>query len=212
MTENYTYPSLKATTVIAVKYKDQIAIGADGQATLGHTIAKKNVKKIRKLIDGKIVVGFAGATADAFSLLERFEAKLNKHSSMERSAIELTKEWRTDRYLRRLEAVMIAVNQQEILIISGSGDVLKPDNHIAAIGSGGNYAQAAAMALMSSYPTSEQGKQKEGEGPSKHAARIAKEIVQQSLSIAGELCIYTNQNIIIETPSPNSTGSIQDFV
>lgn len=194
MHNNNHYPTIKSTTVIAVSYKGQIAIGADGQATLGNTVAKNHVKKIRKLLDGKIIVGFAGATADAFTLLERFEEKLNKYpANMKRAAIELTKEWRTDRYLRRLEAVMIAVNKETILIISGTGDVLEPDNQIAAIGSGGTYAQAAAMAFMDTYASSQAKTPEE-------KSRIAKEIVQKSLNIAGELCIYTNKNIIIETP------------
>lgn len=188
------YPTIKSTTVIAVCYKGQIAIGADGQATLGNTVAKSHVKKIRKLHDEKVVVGFAGATADAFTLLECFEEKLSKYpANMKRAAIELTKEWRTDRYLRKLEAVMIAVNKETILIISGTGDVLEPDNQIAAIGSGGTYAQAAAMAFMDTYANSPATSLEE-------KSHIAKEIVRKSLNIAGELCIYTNKNIIIETP------------
>jgi ATP-dependent HslUV protease subunit HslV len=159
-----------------------VAIGADGQATMGTTVAKTNVKKIRKLLDGKIVTGFAGSTADAFTLLEKFEEKLNSYSgNMKRAAIELAKDWRTDRYLRKLEAMMIVADKSEILIISGTGDVLEPDNGIATIGSGSMYAQSAAMALK------------------KYAPHLtAKEIVQESLTIAADICIYTNHNLIIE--------------
>jgi ATP-dependent HslUV protease subunit HslV len=171
-----------STTVCAVSHNGKVAIGADGQATMGTTVAKTNVKKIRKLLDGKIVTGFAGSTADAFTLLEKFEEKLNSYSgNMKRAAIELAKDWRTDRYLRKLEAMMIVADKSEILIISGTGDVLEPDNGIATIGSGSMYAQSAAMALK------------------KYAPHLtAKEIVQESLTIAADICIYTNHNLIIE--------------
>lgn len=173
---------IRSTTVVAVKHKGKIAIGADGQATMGNTVAKNNVKKIRKLQGGKIVTGFAGSTADAFALIERFEEKLSAHSgNMKRSAIELAKDWRTDRYLRKLEAMMITADKDEILIISGTGDVLEPDNNIAAIGSGSMYAQAAASALM------------------KHATELtAEQIVKEALTIAADICVYTNHNHIIE--------------
>lgn len=149
---------------------------------MGHTVAKSNVHKIRKLQNGKILVGFAGSTADAFTLLEKFEEKLNAYGgNMKRGAIELAKEWRTDRYLRRLEAMLIAANPTEILIISGTGDVLEPENGIAAIGSGGNYALSAANALK------------------KHAPHLtAAEMVREGLTIAADLCIYTNHNFVIE--------------
>jgi ATP-dependent HslUV protease subunit HslV len=128
---------IKSTTVLAVKHNGHVAIGADGQATMNNYVAKSNVKKIRKLLEGKIVTGFAGSTADAFTLLDRFEEKLNSYGgNMKRAAIELAKDWRTDRYLRRLEAMMITVSKEEILILSGTGDVLEPDNEVAAIGSG----------------------------------------------------------------------------
>ncbi|MFN3403631.1 MAG: ATP-dependent protease subunit HslV [Cytophagaceae bacterium] len=174
---------IKSTTVVAVHHNGQVAIGADGQATMGNTVAKSNVKKIRKLLDGKILCGFAGSTADAFTLLERLEEKLNAYGgNMKRAAIELAKDWRTDRYLRRLEAMLIAANPEEILIISGTGDVLEPDNQIAAIGSGSMYAQSAAIALK------------------KHAPHLsAEEIVKESLNIAADICIYTNHNIILES-------------
>lgn len=173
---------IKSTTVIAIKHNGQVAIGADGQATMGNTVAKSNVRKIRKLQDDKIVTGFAGSTADAFTLLERFDEKLNSYgANMKRSAIELAKDWRMDRYLRRLEAMLIVADKDEILIISGTGDVLEPDNDIAAIGSGSMYAQAAALALK------------------KHAQKLtAEEMVKESLHIAADICIYTNHNIIVE--------------
>jgi ATP-dependent HslUV protease, peptidase subunit HslV len=175
----------RSTTVIAVRHGDQIAIGADGQATFGNTIAKSNVRKIRSLLNGKIVTGFAGSTADSFTLLERFEEKLNTYGgNMKRAAIELAKDWRTDRYLRRLEAMLIIANKEEILILSGTGDVIDPDTGIAAIGSGSMYAQAAAVALK------------------KHAPQLsAEEIVRESLSIAADICIYTNHNVTVEVLS-----------
>ncbi len=173
---------IRSTTVIAVKHNGDVAVGADGQATMGNTVAKSNVRKIRKLQDGKIVTGFAGSTADAFTLLERFDEKLKScGGNMKRAAIELAKDWRMDRYLRRLEAMIIVANQDEILVISGTGDVLEPDNDIAAIGSGSMYAQAAALSLK------------------KHASGLsAEEIVKESLHIAADICIYTNHNIIVE--------------
>jgi ATP-dependent HslUV protease subunit HslV len=176
---------VRSTTVLGVVHNGQVALGADGQASMGNTIAKSNVKKIRKLLDGKIVTGFAGSTADAFTLLERFEEKLNAYSqNMKRAAIELAKDWRTDRYLRRLEAMMVVANKDELLIISGTGDVLEPDNQIAAIGSGSMYAQAAATALK------------------KHAPHLtAEEIVREGLSIAADICVFTNHNLIIEKPA-----------
>ncbi|KOY87775.1 peptidase [bacterium 336/3] len=173
---------IQSTTVLAIQHNGQIAIGADGQATMGNTVAKSNVRKIRKLKDGKVVVGFAGSTADAFSLMEKFEEKLAAFGgSVERSAIELAKDWRTDRYLRRLEAMMIAISKTDLFIISGTGDVLKPDNDIASIGSGSMYAQSAALALK------------------KHAPHLtARQMVEEALHIAADICIYTNHNLIIE--------------
>lgn len=174
---------IRSTTVAAIKHNGKIAVGADGQATMGNTVAKSNVRKVRKLYNGKVIVGFAGSTADAFTLMERFEEKLNSYGgNMKRAAIELAKDWRTDRYLRKLEAMMIAANQEEVLIISGTGDVLEPDNQIASIGSGSMYATAAATALK------------------KHAQELtAEEMVRESLTIAADICIYTNHNLIIET-------------
>ena len=174
------------TTIISVRRKTpdgySVAIGGDGQATLGATIAKSNVKKIRKLQEGKILVGFAGSTADAFTLLDRFDEKLNAYGgNMKRAAIELAKDWRTDRFLRRLEAMLITVSKDELLMVSGTGDVLEPDHNVAAIGSGAMYAQSAALALK------------------KHAPHMtAEEIVRESLTIAADICIYTNHNLVIE--------------
>jgi ATP-dependent HslUV protease, peptidase subunit HslV len=174
---------IKSTTVLAVSHNGKISIGADGQATMGNTVAKSNVKKIRKLLDGKIIAGFAGSTADAFTLIERFEEKLAAYGgNMKRAAIELAKDWRTDRYLRKLEAMLITVNNDEILIISGTGDVLEPDQGVASIGSGSMYAQSAALALK------------------KHATHLSsEEMVREALTIAADICIYTNHNFIIET-------------
>ncbi len=173
---------IHATTILAVQHNGQVAIGGDGQATMGNTIAKSNVRKIRKLQDGKILVGFAGSTADAFTLLDRFDEKLNAYSgNMKRAAIELAKDWRMDRFLRRLEAMLITANQDELLILSGTGDVLEPDHHVAAIGSGSMYAQSAALAMKKFAP---------------HLS--AEEMVRESLHIAADICIYTNHNLIVE--------------
>ncbi len=176
---------IHATTIIAVLHNGQIAIGGDGQATMGNYVAKSNVRKIRKLQDGKVLAGFAGSTADAFTLIERFEEKLNTYGgNMKRAAIELAKDWRMDRFLRRLEAMLITANKEEILVLSGTGDVLEPDNQVAAIGSGAMYAQSAALALK------------------KHAPHLtAEEIVRESLNIAADICIYTNHNLVIEKDS-----------
>jgi len=180
--KNMSNLAMHGTTVVAVRHNGQVAIGADGQATMGNTVAKNNIKKIRKLSAGKIVVGFAGSTADAFTLLERFEEKLSAHGqNMKRAAIELAKDWRTDRYLRRLEAMLITINKDEILLVSGTGDVLEPDSDVAAIGSGSMFAQSAALALK------------------KHASHLtAEEMVRESLNIAADICIYTNHNLTIE--------------
>lgn len=179
----YNVMDIHSTTVLAILHNGQMAIGADGQATMGNTVAKSNVNKIRKLNDGKIITGFAGSTADAFTLLERFEEKLSSYGgNLKRSAIELAKDWRTDRYLRKLEAMLVAGSKDEILIISGTGDVIEPENNIASIGSGSNYALSAALALK------------------KHAPNLsAKEIVKEGLTIAADICIYTNHNFVIET-------------
>lgn len=174
------------TTIISVRRKTaggyQVAIGGDGQVTLGNIVVKGTARKVRRLYHGKVLGGFAGATADAFTLFERFEAKLEKHQGhLVRAAIELTKDWRTDRVLRRLEAMLAVADKDASLIITGNGDVLEPENGIVAIGSGGAFAQSAAKALLDNTTLS------------------AQDIVKKSLEIAGELCIYTNMNHTIET-------------
>ena len=171
-----------ATTIVCVRRGDQVALGGDGQVTLGNIVVKGTARKIRRLYHDKVLAGFAGATADAFTLQERFEAKLEKHQGhLLRAAVELTRDWRTDRVLRRLEAMLIVADKEHTLILTGNGDVLEPEHGIAAIGAGGAYAQSAAQALI--YNT---------ELP-------PADIVKKSLEIAGEVCIYTNQNHIIET-------------
>ncbi|MBS1538415.1 MAG: ATP-dependent protease subunit HslV [Bacteroidetes bacterium] len=175
------YPEIRSTTVVGVLRDGKAALGADGQVSLGNTIMKHSAKKVRRVYNDSVLVGFAGATADAFTLLQRFEEKLEKHrGNLERSSIELAKDWRTDRYLRRLEAMLVVANSTKILIISGTGDVIEPDDNIVAIGSGGMYALSAARALFA------------------HTELSSREIVEKSLTIAGEICIYTNSNITIE--------------
>jgi ATP-dependent HslUV protease subunit HslV len=171
----------RSTTILAVQHQGKSAIGGDGQVTLGAVVMKSDAHKIRKLYDGRVLVGFAGASADAFALLERFEAKLRDHQgSVPRAATELAKEWRMDRALRRLEAMIIALDHEHLLMVGGTGDVIQPTDGLAAIGSGGPYALAAARALA------------------KHSKLTAADIVRASLDIAGELCIYTNRNIEVE--------------
>jgi len=173
---------LRSTTVVAIKHNGEVVIGADGQATLGNTIAKSSVNKVRKLQGGKIVTGFAGSTADAFTLLDKFEEKLGAFgNNMKRAAVELAKEWRTDRMLSKLEAMMIVADAEDVLIISGTGDVIEPDLEIATIGSGSMYAQSAARALKKFAPQ-----------------LSAEEMVIESLNIAADICIYTNHNLVIE--------------
>lgn len=178
--------SFHGTTIVCVRRETpagvQVAIGGDGQVTLGHIVVKGSARKVRKLHHDRVLAGFAGATADAFTLFERFEAKLEKHHGhLARAAIELTRDWRTDRVLRRLEAMLAVADKTASLIITGNGDVLEPEHGIVAIGSGGAYAQAAAKALID------------------HTDLGAEEVVRRSLAIAGELCIYTNMNHTIET-------------
>lgn len=175
-------PLIHATTVLGVMHNGKVALGADGQATMGDTVVKGHVRKIRKIDDGRILVGFAGSTSDAFTLLEKFDEKLNMYrSALQRAAVELAKEWRTDRYLRRLEAMLIVMGKEEGYVISGTGDVLAPDDEVLSIGSGSNYARAAALALK------------------KHAPHLsAREIVEEALTIAADICIYTNHNLVIE--------------
>ncbi|MCL4764154.1 MAG: ATP-dependent protease subunit HslV [Burkholderiales bacterium] len=170
------------TTILSVRRDQSVALGGDGQVTLGNVVVKATARKVRRLHQDRVLAGFAGATADAFTLFERFEAKLDKHQGhLARAAVELAKDWRTDRILRRLEAMLAVADRSASLIVTGNGDVLEPEQGVVAIGSGGPYAQAAARALLD------------------NTALPAREIVQRSLDIAGELCIYTNRNIVIES-------------
>jgi ATP-dependent HslUV protease subunit HslV len=172
---------LKATTILSVRHKGQVAMGGDGQVTLGDAIMKADAHKIRRMLGGKVICGFAGASADAFALLERFDAKLQDYpANIPRAATELAKEWRTDRALRRLEALLAVADSKVTLLISGTGDVIQPTDGIVAIGSGGNYALAAARALK------------------EHSDLTAEQIVKESLTVAGGIDIYTNTNIIVE--------------
>ena len=170
-----------ATTVISVRRGDQIVVAGDGQVTLGNTVMKSNAKKVRRLAGGKVLAGFAGAAADAFTLFELFEAELEKHNKhLQRAAVELAKAWRTDRRLGRLEALLAVADKESSLIISGNGDVIEPEDGLIAIGSGGPFALAAARALLL------------------HTQMDAKSVAKEALMIAGSICIYTNQNIVIE--------------
>jgi ATP-dependent HslUV protease subunit HslV len=172
---------MRSTTILAVRHKGATAMGGDGQVTLGQTVMKSDAHKLRRLHGGKVLVGFAGSSADAFALLERFEAKLKDYAgSVPRAATELAKDWRLDRALRRLEAMMIASDREHLLMVSGTGDVIQPSDGIAAIGSGGAYALAAARALAA------------------HSSLSAAEIVKTALDIAADICIFTNRNIEVE--------------
>ncbi|MCE7913148.1 MAG: ATP-dependent protease subunit HslV [Nitrosomonas sp. PRO4] len=170
------------TTIVSVRRGRQVALGGDGQVTLGAVVAKSTARKVRRLYHDKILAGFAGGTADAFTLFERFEAKLEAHQGhIMRAAVELAKDWRTDRILRRLEAMLVVANEDATLIITGAGDVIEPEWGLAAIGSGGSYALAAARALL------------------ENTNLLPREIVEKALTIAGDICIYTNQDHVIET-------------
>jgi ATP-dependent HslUV protease subunit HslV len=172
---------MHGTTVLLVRKGDRVALGGDGQVTLGDTIMKAKAKKVRRLYNDRILAGFAGATADAFSLLTRFESKLEQyHGNLERAAIELSKEWRTDKLLRHLEALLVVADNKSSFLLSGNGDVIAPDDGVLAIGSGGSFALASARALM------------------KHTDLSPKDIVIESLTISGEICIYSNLNIVVE--------------
>jgi ATP-dependent HslUV protease subunit HslV len=174
----------RSTTVISVRHKGEVALGGDGQVTLSDTIMKQQAVKIRRLADGKVLAGFAGAAADAITLFERFDAKLSQYkANLQRAAVELAKDWRTDKYLRRLEALLAICDSEHSLLLSGTGEIIEPDDGIIAIGSGGPYAMAAARALV------------------KHSDLSAEEIVRESLLTASSICIYTNDNITVETIS-----------
>ncbi|MDL2259390.1 ATP-dependent protease subunit HslV [Deltaproteobacteria bacterium OttesenSCG-928-K17] len=176
------HPTFEATTILAVRHNGRVAVCGDGQVTMGNTVMKGTAKKVRRLYNDKIICGFAGATADAFTIFERFEDKLSKYSGqLLRSAVEMAKDWRMDRNLRRLEALLLAVNAESSLLLSGSGDVIEPDDGLLAIGSGGPYALAAARAMVRQAPDME-------------AAAIA----EAAMNIAAEICIYTNHNFTLE--------------
>jgi ATP-dependent HslUV protease subunit HslV len=169
------------TTIVCVRRDGVVAMGGDGQVTLGNTVMKGNARKARRLHEGKVIAGFAGGTADAFTLFERFETKLQQFDNLTRAAIELAKDWRTDRSLRRLEALLCVADEKNSLVISGNGDVIEPENDLMAVGSGGPFAQAAALALL------------------QNTSLDAKAIVEKALNIAADICIYTNRNLTIET-------------
>jgi ATP-dependent HslUV protease, peptidase subunit HslV len=168
------------TTILAVRRNGAVAMGGDGQVTLGNTVMKGNARKVRRLYNDKVLAGFAGGTADAFTLFERFEGKLEKYGNLTRAAIELAKDWRSDRYLRRLEALLLVGDPEKLLVISGNGDVIEPELEAAAIGSGGSFALAAARALVDNSDLD------------------ARSIVERSLNIAADICIYTNRNLVID--------------
>ncbi len=169
------------TTIVCVKIKDGVAMAGDGQVTLGHSAVKHSAKKVRKIFEGKVLVGFAGATADAMTLFDKFEAKLEEYrGNLRRAAVELARDWRTDRILRRLEALLAVADKDSMFLISGSGDVLEPDDNVIAVGSGGTFAQAAAKAL------------------SRFSELSARQVAEESLKIASEICIYTNDKITVE--------------
>jgi len=186
---------MMGTTVIAVRHRGKVAVGGDGQVTLGNTVMKHGAKKVRRLYKDQIIAGFAGATADAFTLFERFEAKLDQYrGNLGRAAVELAKDWRTDRMLRRLEALLVVASRDSTLVLSGTGDIIEPDDGVAAIGSGGPFALAAARALI------------------KYSGLEAREIVEEALRITSKICIYTNEELVVEelgtegpmtTPTPN---------
>ena len=173
-------PSLRGTTILCVRKNDSVVIAGDGQVTFGNTVLKSNARKVRRLGNGSIIAGFAGATADAFTLFERLEEKIEKFSGqLTRACVELAKDWRTDRYLRKLEAMMIVADKETTLVLTGNGDVLEPQHGLIGIGSGGSYAQAAALALIDTEMSAE-------------------DIVKKAMDIAADICIYTNHNIVME--------------
>ena len=173
--------TIYGTTILAVKEKNRVCIGGDGQVTLGNTVLKAKAKKIRRIYKDKVLAGFAGATADAFTLFEKFEKRLEQYNgNIARSAVEMAKEWRSDKFLRKLEALLIVANEEHLFIISGNGDVIEPDDNIAAIGSGGTFALSSARALV------------------RHADLSLRDVVEKSMKIASEICIYTNEEICVE--------------
>jgi ATP-dependent HslUV protease subunit HslV len=180
MSDSASFFNPHSTTILAVRKGGAIAMGGDGQVTLGNTVMKGNARKVRRIYNDKILAGFAGGTADAFTLFERFEGKLEKYGNLTRAAIELAKDWRSDRYLRRLEALLLVGDQEKLFVISGNGDVIEPEYSVAAIGSGGSFALSAARALVDNSDLD------------------ARTIVEKSMGIAADICIYTNRNLIID--------------
>jgi len=180
MDSSQTLSTFHATTIVSVRREGKVVIAGDGQVTLGNTVMKANARKVRRLADGKVLAGFAGAAADAFTLFELFEAKLEKHGQLLRAAVEFAKDWRTERRFGKLEALLAVADQETSLIISGTGDVIEPEDGLIAIGSGGPYALSAARALLA------------------HTQLDANAIATESLGIAGDVCIYTNRNIVVE--------------
>jgi ATP-dependent HslUV protease subunit HslV len=181
MANDSSFPGWHGTTIVAVRKGSKVVVAGDGQVSVGQTVMKHNAKKVRRLAGGKVIGGFAGATADAFTLFERLEGKLEQYpDQLMRAAVELAKDWRTDRYLRRLEAMMIVADKKETLVVTGTGDVLTPDHGVTAIGSGGNYALSAALALA------------------ENTALDAEDIARKAMKIAGEICVYTNDNVTVE--------------
>jgi ATP-dependent HslUV protease, peptidase subunit HslV len=172
---------LRGTTIVSVRRAGVVALGGDGQVTHGNVVMKHNARKVRRLAEGRVLAGFAGGTADAFTLFERFERKIEQYGNLTRAAIELAKDWRSDRTLRRLEALLCVCDREDSLIVSGNGDVIEPEHDLMAIGSGGSYAQAAALALL------------------EHSELDARAIVDSALRIAARICVYTNNELVIET-------------
>ncbi|RMH20799.1 MAG: ATP-dependent protease subunit HslV [Gammaproteobacteria bacterium] len=180
----------RGTTILALRRNNQVVVGGDGQVSMGNTVMKGNARKVRRLYNDKVIVGFAGGTADAFTLFELLDGKLEQHSgNLLRAAVDLAKEWRTDRMLRRLEAMLIAANREHLLVISGNGDVFEPENNVIAIGSGGQYALSAARALL------------------QHTQLSGEDIVRSGLGIAADICVFTNNNIIVESLSADEQDS-----
>lgn len=181
MSQSKFYPEVHSTTVCGIIKDGKAVLGADGQVSFGNTVMKQTTRKVRRLYNNSVLTGFAGATADAFTLLQRFEEKLEaQRGNLERAVVDLAKDWRTDRYLRRLEAMMVIMNSSKLLLVSGTGDIIEPDDNIIAIGSGGSYALSAARALI------------------KHSTLDARSVVEESLKIAADICIYTNSHLTIE--------------
>jgi len=174
-------PTFRSTTILALRHAGKVVVAGDGQVTFGNTVMKRGARKVRRIYNGKVIAGFAGASADAFTLFEKFEKQLEQHSgNLRRAAVELAKDWRTDRVLRRLEALLIAADSDTLLVLSGSGDVIEPDDNVIAIGSGGNYALAAARALLD------------------HTQLDARTIAEEAMRIAAAMCVYTNDQVVIE--------------